>query len=166
MPSATPAIRSDPLSVRTFRELVRTFGLVDRVMQTHFAKFGISGAQWGVLRHLHRAEEDGERGLRMTDLGERLLIRPPSVTGVVDRLERAGLLGRKGSPSDQRAKLVVLTAAGRHLVRRVLTVHERQIETVLGGLAANEQAALLHYLARLGRHLEHLLAPGPRRPSA
>jgi DNA-binding MarR family transcriptional regulator len=151
----------DPLSVRTFRELVRTFGLIERVMQTHFARFGISGAQWGVLRHLHRAEQGGESGLRMTDLGDRLLIRPPSVTGVVDRVERAGLVERKGSPDDQRSKLVALTATGRQLVRKMLTVHERKVESVLAGLAANEQAALHHYLTRLGQHLERLLANGP-----
>jgi MarR family 2-MHQ and catechol resistance regulon transcriptional repressor len=142
--------------------LVRTFGLVERVMQTHFARFGISGAQWGVLRHLHRAELEEQPGLRMTDLGERLLIRPPSVTGVVDRLERAGLVGRNESPHDQRSRLVALTPAGRQLVRRMLTVHERQVETVLAGLETNEQAALQHYLARLGQHLETMLGRGPR----
>src|SRR5262245_18562400 len=139
--SQARTVPPDPLSVRAFRELVRTFGLIERVMQTHFARFGISGAQWGVMRHLHRAEQDGESGLRMTDLGDRLLIRPPSVTGVVDRLERAGLVERKGSPNDQRSKLVGLTAAGRQLVRKMLAVHERKIESVLAGLAANEQAA-------------------------
>jgi DNA-binding MarR family transcriptional regulator len=168
MAAANPDLRrspADPVSVTAFREFVRTFGLIERVMQTHFAKFGISGAQWGVLRHLQRAEQAGEGGLRMTDLGERLLIRPPSVTGVVDRLERARLVGRRGSPTDQRAKLVVLTAAGRQLVRKVLAVHERQIETVLGGLKPNEQGTLRHYLARLGQHLEWLLDRGPRSSS-
>jgi len=146
---------------RSFRQLIRNFGLVERIMQPYFARFGISGAQWGVLRHLHRAEQVSESGLRMTDLGERLLIRPPSVTGVVDRLERAGLVERKGSPKDQRSKLVALTANGRHLVRKMLAVHEKKVESVLAGLAANEQAALLHYLTRLGQHLERLLANGP-----
>src|SRR5438270_5216932 len=83
-----------------FRELIRVIGLVERVMQPYFARFGISGSQWGVLRQLHRAEEDGAPGLRLTDLSERLLIRPPSVTGVVDRLERAGLVVRDGSRTD------------------------------------------------------------------
>src|SRR5262245_15454240 len=82
---------------RALRELVHAFGLLDRVMQPYFAKFGISGSHWGVLRNLHRAEQEGLPGLRLTDLSERLLIRPPSVTGVVDRLERAGLVNRGGS---------------------------------------------------------------------
>jgi DNA-binding MarR family transcriptional regulator len=163
-PSSARRTAPDPVSVRAFREFVRTFGLVERVMQTHFARLGISGAQWGVLRHLHRAEQDGEGALRMTDLGDRLLIRPPSVTGVVDRLERAGLVGRKGSPDDQRSKRVVLTAPGRQLVRRVLAVHEQKVEAVLGGLRPDEQAALHHYLTRLGRHLEHLLDPSDVTP--
>src|SRR5437016_1502421 len=110
-----------------FRELIRILGLLERVMQPYFARFGISGSQWGVLRTLHRAEEDGREGLRLTDLSDRLLIRPPSVTGVVDRLERAGLVVRVGSPTDLRAKQVALTPQGRQLVERVLAVHGKQI---------------------------------------
>src|SRR5690242_5257769 len=93
------------------RALVRAFGRIERVMQPHFARYGLSGAQWGVLRALHRAHADGLDGLRLTDLSERLLVRPPSVTGVVTRLERAGLLKREASAVDHRAKRVRLTAA-------------------------------------------------------
>jgi DNA-binding MarR family transcriptional regulator len=164
MPSAESTTRTqagESLTVRTFRELIRTIGLLERVMQPHFARFGITSSQWGVLRTLHRAANEGAPGLRMTDLGERLLIRPPSVTGVVDRLERAGLVERKASPDDQRAKLVGLTGAGRQLVQRVLTVHEAQVEAALAGLDLAEQVALHRHLGRLGRHLEELLARGP-----
>src|SRR5262245_41892796 len=139
------------------REMIRVFGLVERVMQPYFARFGISGSQWGVLRSLHRAELEQMPGLRLTDLSERLLIRPPSVTGVVDRLQRAGLVVRKGSPTDLRAKRVSLTQAGRHLVEQVLTVHSAQIDAVLAGLEASERAELQRLLARLGEHLERLL---------
>src|SRR5207244_13585007 len=117
------------------REMIRVFGLVEKVMQPYFARFGISGAQWGVMRNLHRAEQDSLPGLRLTDLSERLLIRPPSVTGVVDRLERGGLVVRDGSPFDMRAKQVALTTKGRELVERILAVHGRQIDTVLGALS-------------------------------
>src|SRR5438874_2664183 len=120
----------------TFRELIRIMGLLERVMQPYFAQFGISGSQWGILRNLHRAEQEGLPGLRLTDLSERLLIRPPSVTGVVDRLERAGLVVRDGSPTDLRAKQVVLTDKGRQLLERVLALHADQIDLVLGGLNA------------------------------
>src|SRR4051812_23656610 len=90
-----------------WRELLRVFGLVERIMQPYFARHGISGSQWGVLRTLHRAELEGLPSLRLTDLAERLLIRSPSISGVVDRMERLGLVRREESPTDQRAKYVV-----------------------------------------------------------
>jgi DNA-binding MarR family transcriptional regulator len=160
-----PAAKSKPplpATVRTtesaFRQLIHTIGLVDRVMQPYFAQFGVSGSQWGVLRTLYRGEQEGVPGLRLTDISERLLIRPPSVTGVVDRLERAGLAVRDGSPTDLRAKHVALTARGRQLVERVLEFHGRQIDSVLGGLSTTEQHELHRLLIQLGTHLEGLIA--------
>jgi DNA-binding MarR family transcriptional regulator len=149
-----------PPKENAVRELIRTFGLLERVMQTYFARFGISGAQWGVLRNLHRVEQEGLSGLRLTDLGNRLLISPPSVTGVVDRLVRAGLVVRCGSPTDLRAKRVELTRAGREVVERVLRVHESQINTVLGPLTEEEREDLQRLLAKLGRHLQELITGG------
>jgi DNA-binding MarR family transcriptional regulator len=143
------------------REFVRVVGLLERVMQPYFAGFGISGSQWGLLRTLYRAEQDGHpSGLRLTDLSDRLLIRPPSVSGAVDRLERAGLVVRGNAVADHRAKQVALTPKGRRLVERVLAVHEKQIATVLGGLRAAEQAEFHRLLNRLGQHLEGLLTRG------
>jgi DNA-binding MarR family transcriptional regulator len=146
---------------RTFRSLVRTFGLVERVMQPYFARFGISGSQWGVLRTLERAEAEGQEGVRVTDLSERLLIRPPSVTGVVDRLERAGLVVRDTASNDLRVKRVRLTARGRRVVEQVRAVHSGQVDALLGGLSAAEQSEFQRLLERLSGHLEKLLEQPP-----
>src|SRR5262249_16314799 len=151
-PSTKPKPRPTPVSrpaEGAFRTLIRTFGMLERAMQPYFAQFGISGSQWGVLRNLHRAEQEGISGLRLLDLSERFLIRPPSVTGVVDRLERAGLVQRDGSPTDLRAKQVVLTPRGRELVERVLQAHQSHIERVMSGLTLDEQTDLQRLLARL-----------------
>src|SRR5262249_17709971 len=138
-------------------QLIRTFGLVERVMQPYFARFGISGAQWGVLRNLHRAEGEGLTGLRLTDLSRRMLVRPPSVTGIADRLERNGLIVRRASATDGRAKQVALTEKGRELVEEVLTVHHAQIARVMGGLDADEQEQLDRLLVRLSEHIAVLM---------
>jgi DNA-binding MarR family transcriptional regulator len=140
-----------------FRELIRTYGVAERVMHTYFARFRISAAQWGVLRNLRQAEEAGLPDLRLTELSERLLVRPPSVAGVVDRLERAGLVFRAGSPTDLRAKRIGLTRAGRRLVRRILAVHMEQMESVLAGLSPAEQAQLQRLLGLWRTHLETLM---------
>jgi DNA-binding MarR family transcriptional regulator len=142
------------------REFIRVQGLLERVMQAYFARFGISGSQWGLLRILHRAEQDGQSGLRLTDLSDRLLIRLPSVTGAVDRLERAGLVARDHAALDHRSKFVGLTKKGRQLIERILAVHEKQVTKVLGGLSWKEQAEFQRLLRLLGQHLETLIARG------
>jgi DNA-binding MarR family transcriptional regulator len=156
MKSLLLARPSAPTADETFRTLLRTLGSLERVMQPYFARHGISGAQWGVLRTLYRAEQAGDAGLRLVDLSERLLIRPPSVTGVVGRLERAGLLSRVTCVSDQRARLARLTSEGRRLVERILAGHAAQQERVVGVLSAEEQNDLHRLLTRLGNHCEKL----------
>src|ERR1700726_774897 len=109
LPASPPTV---PPPDSPFRELLRIYGLLEWQMNPYFARFGISGAQWGVLRNLHRAEQEGLSGLRLTDLSQRMLIRPPSVTGIADRLEKVGLIVRRASENDGRAKQASLTAKG------------------------------------------------------
>ncbi len=148
--SEIPAI--DP----AFRSLIRTLGLLKRVMEPYFARHGISLAQWGVLRALTRAEDEGLDGVRLTDLSERLLVRPPSVTGVIDRLQRMKLVEREASTSDHRSKLVRLTASGRQRVARVRQGHGARVKRVLEALTPAEQRQLRRLLDRLADHLELL----------
>jgi DNA-binding MarR family transcriptional regulator len=162
-----PTLKSKPMrppprqpAEEAVRELIRTLGLLERAMQPYFAQYGISGSQWGVLRNLYRAESESLPGLRQTDLSERLFIRPPSVTGVLDRLERAGLVARDESATDLRAKLVRLTVKGRQLVERVLRSHQIQLDAVMAGLKTGEQTELHRLLSLLRQHLEQMLARG------
>ena len=153
---APAGARPAPSSEAAFRSLIKTLGLLKRVMEPHFARFGISGSQWSVLRTLHRSEVDGHPALRQTDLGDRLVVRPASVTGVVDRLQRMGLVDRAASAADHRAKIVSLTESGRDLVARVLQHHPAQMRRVLDGLNDPEQTQLQRLLDRLSSHLETL----------
>lgn len=146
-----------------YRSLLRTLGLLRRAMEPYFARHGISASQWWVLRALSLAEEEGEEGIRLTDLSDRLLVRPPSVTGAIDRLQRNGLVSRAASATDQRAKLVKLTLQGRHLVERVHAGHASRVQRVLDGLNRMEQRQLRQLLDRLGDHLEELADHDPRR---
>ncbi len=167
MPTPTPN-KLDPTTDTPFRALIRTYGLIGRIMQPYFAGFGISGAQWGVLRNLHRAELEGIKSLRLTDLGKRLIIRPPSVTSVVDRLVRMGLVDRDASTDDRRVKFISLSTAGRQLVGRILKQHDAKIDSLLEGLSSAEQQQLKQLLVKLTTHLQSKseqqhLPPRPQR---
>jgi len=156
-PQATPtAAVEQPKTDGTIRAVVRTFGLLRRVMDRYFTQFGVSTSQWAVLRVLHRAEDEGLTSLRLTDLGDRLLVRPPSVTGVVDRLQRIGLLERSKSAQDHRVKEIRLTEAGRNKIARVLQQLPSQHEMVLGDLNAAERDQLQDLLGKMSQGLATL----------
>ncbi len=71
---------------------------------------GLTLAEFEVLSYL---ETGPEKGLRMFELGERVLASKTRLTHIVDRLERGGLVRRRRDPEDARGVLVVLTAKGR-----------------------------------------------------
>lgn len=175
--SLVPNLLTDPTEA-AFYALVRSTVLARRVMEPYFARHGISGAQWGVLRVLHQAESDGAatnghatnghvadrtadgdgngNGVRMTDLSARLLVRTPSITGVVARLERLGLVRRDVSADDHRARRLRLTPAGRRLTGQLLDGHARRMESLLAPLAVDQRQDLARLLGRVADHLEVL----------
>jgi len=142
-----------------YRTLITTFGMLKRVMEPFFAQHGISGGQWGVLRVLLRAGEEGQPALRLMDLSDRLLIRPPSVTGVVDGLERLGLVDRVTDEADQRSKQISLTAAGRKLARQLVRSHAQRVQVIMSGLSHSEQADLQRLMERVRAQLETMDVP-------
>ncbi len=150
----------DAPAEETFRSLVRAVGLMHRLMQPYFGRFGISGSQWGVLRTLYRAEQEGIAGLHLIELGDRLLVRPPSVTGLVDRLQRLGLVVRATAASDLRCKEVRLTTSGRELVARMLEGHPAQIANIMGGLDDSDLHRLNKLLAKMSEHMQRQIDRG------
>ncbi len=139
---------------RALRAFIRCSTLFRKDSERYFAGFGISGAQWGALRTLHRAEGERISGLRLRELGDRMLVRPPSMTGVIDRLERSGYVSKQSSPSDRRAKQVSLTRQGRDLVRHVLRQNPDRIRSILGDLSASDARTLLRLIEHMAERLE------------
>lgn len=140
-------------AVAAFRAVIRVYGLLGRIMQPYFHGLGISGSQWSVLRALVRVEQEGREGLRMVELGDRLLIRPPSISGLVGRLQKSGLVWRYLPKCDLRCKEVRLTPKGRDLVDKILKTHRNQIRYLMCGLNSGERQELLTLLEKLGNHL-------------
>jgi DNA-binding MarR family transcriptional regulator len=162
MPSS-PSISRKSFSParRAFRSLLRVEGLMRRIMEPYFARMGITGAQWGILYTLHCGEDGDGAGVRLTDLSQRLLVRPPSITTLVDRLERLGMVSRGVAAGDQRAKFVSLTRAGRSLIIRQRARHGRHIEQLMSGLSAAEQGELHRLLERMAGGMESLTEETP-----
>lgn len=104
----------------------------------------LSDQQWRVLRVL------GEAGAADTGyIAREAFILGPSLSGVLARMERDGLIVRERDAADQRRTVVKATARGRSLVRKLSTTieeHYQQMETVLGKQKLAELYALLDAL--------------------
>jgi homoprotocatechuate degradation regulator HpaR len=91
---------------------------------------GLSDQQWRVLRVL------GEHGVAETGrVAREAFILGPSLTGVLARMERDGLVRRAADPHDRRKTVVGLTARGRRAVDRLahtIEAHYGVMENSLG----------------------------------
>ena len=90
-----------------------------------------------------------DRRPTMNELAKFLALDKSSVSGLVDRAERRGLVARVPSTTDRRSVLVGLTDDGRALVSRVATAFEADVSTLLGRLPPPDREALSRLVSRV-----------------
>ena len=111
------------------------------------APAGVTEAQFNVLMLLKHQSEGGS--LDQTALGRMLVVNRSNVTGLVDRMEKVGLVVRSPDPSDRRVKRVSLTAKGRRVAEAAEGPYFDRVEEVLGTLGAEERVRLVRALEKL-----------------
>jgi len=128
--------------------LLRTHQQLVAVMNQELEhEHGLGLTSYDVLRQLALA--DGGR-LRMRELAERVMLTRPGLTGVVDRLEDAGLVRRERAGDDGRGLYARITRAGTRRLRRAHETHDASIRRHFGDhLAPEDLAALRRVWAKL-----------------
>jgi DNA-binding MarR family transcriptional regulator len=91
-----------------------------------------------------------EGAMRITTLAERESVTQPAMTGLVKRLEAAGLVTRKADARDGRVALIDITPLGRRTLERRRATQDAAIIDRLEGLSPDELAALEAALPALG----------------
>jgi DNA-binding MarR family transcriptional regulator len=110
---------------------------------------GITGPQRLVLRLIgHFAR------ISPGELSQALRVDPSSLTGVLRRLERSGLVTRARDPKDGRRAILTLTKRGRTLHQRHAGTVESSVRRTLAAVSPAEIAAARNVLAALSRELE------------
>ncbi|VTU15750.1 Organic hydroperoxide resistance transcriptional regulator [Variovorax sp. PBL-H6] len=108
---------------------------------------GLSDQQWRVLRVL------GEHGMVETGrVAREAFILGPSLTGVLARMERDGLIRRARDPADQRRTVVEATAKGTRMVRQLsqtIESHYAWMEKSLGKQKLSQLYVLLDEVIEL-----------------
>jgi DNA-binding MarR family transcriptional regulator len=105
-------------SMRAVTSLMRAHQLVLAEVDAIVKPYGLTFARYEALVLLVFSRKGA---LPLSKIGERLQVHPTSVTNIVDRLEKSGLVTRRPNPLDGRGILAEITDAGREAVEQATT---------------------------------------------
>lgn len=143
MPYSPQSAAQEP-SLATIRALVRTYQAFSSYSETFVRQYDLTPAQFDVVATLGNTN-----GMSMGDIGDKTLITKGTLTGVIDRLEKKGLVIREVPPENRRSVVVKLTAEGVALFEQVFPAHIDDIKKHLELLEPSEMELLRVLLNRL-----------------
>ena len=126
---------------------VTSFGY-QRVLETELAEFGITFRQFQVLGWL---KLEGE--LPQVGLADRMMIEPPTLVRILDRMEAAGWIRRCSDPLDRRRKLISVQPEAEAAWSQVVRVLKRVRQRATRDMSDQEVAQLQNLLQRVQQNL-------------
>lgn len=115
-----------------------------RGLEQRLAKHGLTAPQWAVLARLWE-----ENVQSPSVIGRNLHFDRPTITGIVDRLEKKGLVRKTREAEDRRVVRIHLTARGREMERQ-LPPYAREVNRVAAqGMSEAEVERLKGSLRRI-----------------
>lgn len=109
---------------------------------------GLTGPQLTVLKLLETFQD-----LSLSSLSERIRAQNSTVTGIIDRMEREGLVGRERSKTDRRVVYIKLTEKGAKLAREIRVEPLEIFRGALQSLTHSDLRDLLRILMKLQKRV-------------
>jgi DNA-binding MarR family transcriptional regulator len=132
--------------VRTLRRLFRALHEYSKAV---FAKSGLSGPQVWALSLLAARPR-----LSAGELAEDMFVHPSTLTGIVDRLVRKGLVSRAVDKEDKRGVRLAVTRSGLRLLKRTPPPVQVGLTRALAALPPRRLRELRRSLERIARETE------------
>jgi MarR family 2-MHQ and catechol resistance regulon transcriptional repressor len=88
--------------------------------------------------------------LTISEIQDKVMLASGSMTAAIDRLEKMGLVVRKATAKDRRARVVQLTSEGKQVAASSFERHAKDLEQVASVLSEKEQSQLYGSLKKLG----------------
>lgn len=123
--------------------------LLKRRFEDEAKDYGITLPQWRVLAQIGIGKDS-----RQTSLAASIDVDPMTMSGILDRLEKRGLITRMADPVDSRAKLAVITAEGEDVVLSARAVGLTVLEDASRGLSKQDQEQLKVLLGKVRNNLQ------------
>ncbi|MGH7820504.1 MAG: MarR family winged helix-turn-helix transcriptional regulator [Candidatus Binatia bacterium] len=137
----------DPESLAAHLALLHVVSHIVAAVGPHFARHRLSKGKFTVMMLLLF---EGDRSpISPSDLAEKTGVTRATITGLLDGLERDGLVRREPSAEDRRKLIVRLTTRAERLLRDFLPGHFRRISALMSGLTRAEKRSLVDLLAKV-----------------
>ncbi|MBR0758209.1 MarR family transcriptional regulator [Bradyrhizobium jicamae] len=117
---------------------------LQRSLEQEMVAHDLTSAQSGVLFYLGRND-----GALIGDVSQALDIVPSAMTGLADRMERAGLVKRRRDGDDGRAQRLYITAAGQELGKRAAARAKAVNTELMAGFSDDEIDVVSRWLTSL-----------------
>ena len=136
----------------------RLMGMLHRALRRKYDSqlkdFGLTPCQFEVLMVLWE-----EEGILLSELGRRVSRDGPTITGVVDRMEKKLLVKRKRDSHDRRAVRVVLTSKSKGMKEQLSATKKRVLQKIAKNLSSKEITSLESVLVKMMKNMgEELLS--------
>ncbi|MFD2656690.1 MarR family winged helix-turn-helix transcriptional regulator [Gracilibacillus thailandensis] len=141
--------KQDP-SLKLFVVLSKAYRAVADQVAKDIRSHGLNTTDFGVLELLYH---QGEQPLQK--IGDKILLASGSITYVVDKLEKKGLVKRTPCPSDRRITYASITENGQQLLNDIFPEHWKQIEAITAGLDEEEKVEAIRLMKKLGMYADH-----------
>lgn len=126
--------------------LAATTRSLEEIYHEFFSRWGLSETKFNALLLLYQA---GEEGMAFWELGEKMLVTRANITGLMDRLEKGGLVKREVNPEDRRSLIAKLTEEAKELVTEILPEFKCLNEQVISVLDEEEKSQFINLLQKL-----------------
>src|SRR6267378_2399168 len=125
--------------------IMRSHRALALLAEQSIAKVGLCRTDFAALEALlHKGP------LTISEIQDKVLLASGSMTAAVDRLEKRGLVIRKSTPSDRRARIVALTPQGKQVAAAYFDKHAKDLEDLMSMLSEKEKGQIYASLKKLG----------------
>jgi DNA-binding MarR family transcriptional regulator len=144
-------------TVEAFAALRWAAKLTHQVMERWAEKQGLSE---GRLQLLFRLRHKAPGGVPLGELAEMMNVSPRNITGLIDNLERDGLVVRVPDPDDRRSVLAALTDQGRQRIDATWRASIERQTPWAEGMSREELVQLRHLCLRIVENMQQRLDKG------
>lgn len=123
-----------------------TTNLYEGIFNQFFSRWGLSETKFNALLLLYKNE-----GMALWEMGEAMLVSRANITGLMDRLERNGLVTREINRTDRRSLTAMLTPKAAALLEEILPELKKFNHQVMQGISDDEKQLLVQLLEKLAK---------------